>query len=494
MARIPTPLSPYTVARISTANAPLPSYNIDGNIGKEAYVTTGVYANLRGILYPPREGVRYIVEHDQSFLGKGFNSGKRYLLMYFYDDGTFFCAIEVSHAEVEIPSGKLPLPTGSGTIADPFTECGTGKIYNNTYGSTYQSTRYHLLPDVKGEVEILINNYYGETSPITYKIAYVDSDGTIIEQGIGSYDHTSPKVVRFYHDPAFNASKIAITMQCEGTWNYRVGCPTPLVYSGSDDLTGSAGVITKSSGSDVLPGLVNVAIPLPTYSSVHCGDRCKYSAYVSPKSLLDTIGTNSFNFSIFKMEPFNGVLNYSIYYVKGSHTSDLELLKDGQLSAGEKSKTDIIRYDRLKSSTFLVIVSGGRQNIDFEYTLGCPYYDSSLVPSYFRPCGTMVNFSETATQQVDTRYFYFDKAGTVKFEFSAGGIAYPAFTIYRMKDGETTGAQIAHYRGFGSTVGSTSKSEGKVTFFVNKWDRIKIEIEKATVSGNSWEYYLSCPV
>lgn len=209
-------LSQATKSRIITTKAPLPTANIDPNIGKKASVRYGPYADLQGIVYPRYEGIKYVGEFGQLIIGD-LTVTKPYLLMFFYDDGTFFCAIEAELADMVIVGGTKPPPTGDGTPASPF-ECGV-KVESGNGTAQF----YHRLPNYAGLVKVYYNMY---GAPDTLDIYYIDDLTTKIASTNG------PKVnkgsLTFYFDPAFDTNKILVKISdgIAGTaWEYNVDCP-----------------------------------------------------------------------------------------------------------------------------------------------------------------------------------------------------------------------------------------------------------------------------
>jgi hypothetical protein len=210
-------LTAATMGRISTAKAPKPSPHPDPNVGKEATMNTGYYAGLKGIIYPPDEGVRYMGQFGQDFIGnKKIN--KPYLLLFFYDDGTFFCGVETDLTDCTVHGGVAPPPQGSGTVADPF-QCGV--LVSSGVGT---ATNYHELPsDQKGIVRIDYD-FYG--LPDSMNVYFINDLTHPIAQ---VPPKTGPGYVSFYYDPAFNPNKIVVEISkgISGTaWQYKVNCPS----------------------------------------------------------------------------------------------------------------------------------------------------------------------------------------------------------------------------------------------------------------------------
>lgn len=209
-------LTDATRSRISTVKAPKPSPHPDPNVGKEATMNTGYYAGLTGIIYPPDEGIRYMGQFGQGFVGnKKIN--KPYLLLFFYDDGTLFCGVETDLTDCTVPGGVEPPPQGSGTVSDPY-KCGT--LVRSGHGS---ATNYHELPNQAG---IVVIDYEFYTLPDSMDVYFIDN---LVNPIAKVSPRTGSGYVSFYYDPNFNPNKIVVEISkgITGTaWQYKVNCPS----------------------------------------------------------------------------------------------------------------------------------------------------------------------------------------------------------------------------------------------------------------------------
>lgn len=211
-------LTQETINRISTANAPMPSQHPDPNVGKKARPLGGYYAALQGIIYPQHEGVRYAGEFGQSFIGENVAT-RPYLLMFFYDDGKFFCAIEVDLIDLIIEGGAQPVPDGDGSVANPF-RCGM------FFRGTGVRNDYTILPNFRGTVKIDYN-FLG--APDTMDVYWINDETRKIASTNGEVSMGGQ--LSFYYDPAFNPNKIMIKINVGRSsstgseWFYEVNCP-----------------------------------------------------------------------------------------------------------------------------------------------------------------------------------------------------------------------------------------------------------------------------
>ncbi|MGG3801238.1 hypothetical protein [Metabacillus fastidiosus] len=209
-----------TKSKISTVNAPAPPHNSDLLVGKVAMMKSGVYKEIEGIIYPKREGLKYIGEYGAEFEGDIYSTQKQYLLMFFYDDGTLFCAVPADFKELAIPGSPTPIPPGSGTISSPYS-CG-----HEVASGGGSQTLIHQLPWVKGTVHISYD-MFGITDRL--QVFFIDDQDTPIASTNG---YVSGKgSISFYFDPLYNSDRIVVKLNDgyanSGTiWKYNVSCPS----------------------------------------------------------------------------------------------------------------------------------------------------------------------------------------------------------------------------------------------------------------------------
>jgi hypothetical protein len=211
-------LSTATKSRISVAKAVMPGPHPDPNVGKTATMKSGYYQGLSGIVYPQYEGIKYIESVGGSYEGSSPASNKPYLLLFFFDDGTFFCGVDISPGDVNIVGGWTPGPSGSGTVADPYL------CNSKVYAGSNSSTNYHQLPlDKKGTVFIEYDMYGVPDALDVYFIT--DLDNPIVSVPL----KPGKGVASFYYDPSFHPNKIVVKVNKQGAsgtgWEYVVRCP-----------------------------------------------------------------------------------------------------------------------------------------------------------------------------------------------------------------------------------------------------------------------------
>ncbi|MUG00791.1 hypothetical protein ECC01_06880 [Bacillus tequilensis] len=214
-------LTEETISRISVEAAPLPGPHPDPNIGKKAKPLNGVYSSLTGIIYPPNE--------SYSGLSVDPKSAKDYLLMFFYDDGSLFCAIEADIGDMYVLDGAQPVPNGEGTPAAPF-GCNL-LVSNNTINGLGDSSQviYHTLPNQIGTV-VVTYDFFGE--PDSMSIYWSGKEDTPIASTNGKVSNKGNLI--FYYDPTYNPTKVVVKINEEGsmnnttTWKYTMACPRKL--------------------------------------------------------------------------------------------------------------------------------------------------------------------------------------------------------------------------------------------------------------------------
>ncbi|MDQ0176239.1 hypothetical protein [Bacillus chungangensis] len=213
-------LDQTTKDRISPffAPSPPPSPN-DPNIGKRASMKSGTYQGLKGIIYPKRREVLYEVMKDESAYGHYDGEDKMYLLLFFFEDGTFFCGVPADPGDMEVEGGyENPIP-GSGTIVDPY-PCGDYDI-SSGFGS---QEIFHILPPVTGNVKIIFDMY---GYPDKMDVIYVNDPTTIVATTTKAVSHNG--VLQFYYDPLINGKKVKVTITSSrgdsSAWEYVLKCP-----------------------------------------------------------------------------------------------------------------------------------------------------------------------------------------------------------------------------------------------------------------------------
>ncbi|XKK15138.1 hypothetical protein HFP65_23185 [Bacillus sp. CB62A.1] len=113
-------ISENTRNSISTINAPRPKLDPrDPNIGKIALVKEGAYKGLKGIIYPPTKELKYDGEFVKGFTGH-YEVEKLYHVMFFFEDGTFFCAMETDLMDLEVEGGYSLLMTEMELLQNPM--------------------------------------------------------------------------------------------------------------------------------------------------------------------------------------------------------------------------------------------------------------------------------------------------------------------------------------------------------------------------------------
>lgn len=202
-----------TKDRVKTTKATYPKPNPgDTNIGKVSHMLSGPYKGLEGIIYPKREGVRYLGEFGKGFIGTHTDYAvSPYILMLFYDDGTPFCGVAAEYSDLYVPGGVDPTPPADGTLARPF------PIPFSMTGNHPYSGIVFQLPKEPGDIDLVFDPT-GAWSPINIKIYFVNDLVNPIAKtttapvgGLDGYTNAGGKL-RFYNDPAYNADKIVVSI------------------------------------------------------------------------------------------------------------------------------------------------------------------------------------------------------------------------------------------------------------------------------------------
>ncbi|MCZ4246883.1 hypothetical protein BXO87_01915 [Bacillus sp. GZB] len=211
-------LTEGTISRISVESAPLPGPHPDPNIGKRAKPLNGVYSSLTGIIYPSTENYSNATTH--------LKGSKDYLLMFFYDDGSLFCAIEADIGDMSVLDGTQPVPEGEGTPAAPF-GCNLQVADNSIKGLGDGSyVIYHELPNQIGDVVV---TYDFLNEPDSMSIYWSGEEETPVASTNGKVSKTGS--LSFYYDPAYNPTKVVVKVNQEGAksnstaWKYKMSCP-----------------------------------------------------------------------------------------------------------------------------------------------------------------------------------------------------------------------------------------------------------------------------
>lgn len=215
---MPVSIKQETRDRIGVTHyTPKPTDKSDPNYGKTAWALSGVFKDLRGVLYPRHFEVKYEKLIDESALGTRMGSEKMYLLLYFFKDtNEFFCAIPVDPLDIEVEGGYVGIIPGDGTLADPH-PCG----YEISSGNGTDA-KYYLLPNRTGTIRIDYDLY---SAPDKIDIYYAnDPDTLVATTGV----RTGVGFLEFYYDPAFNGDIMIVKVSdgIRGTyWQYKVNCP-----------------------------------------------------------------------------------------------------------------------------------------------------------------------------------------------------------------------------------------------------------------------------
>ncbi len=215
-------ISENTRNSISTINAPRPKLDPrDPNIGKIALVKEGAYKGLKGIIYPPTKELKYDGEFVKGFTGH-YEVEKLYHVMFFFEDGPFFCAMETDLMDLEVEGGIFIIDDGDGTVAKPY-GCGE-RLYTSV------PEIYHELPLNKSGY-IIINTYQSRRVDSVFKVFWINDLTTPIGQThtrVHGVVFNSPHDIIFYYDPRYNPNKIVIKNDYIGNWYHKVNCLTEL--------------------------------------------------------------------------------------------------------------------------------------------------------------------------------------------------------------------------------------------------------------------------
>lgn len=230
---MPIVISKETKKLLGTDNAPLPSTHPDPNVGKTAFTTSGVYAAIPGIIYPRHEGIKYIKSAEGLFKGDYTAGSKPYLLLIFYMDGSLFCGIPVSPEDLGLNN---TLPSGSGTLADPYW-CSPGTWYSTgpMTATTPKPQLIHALPWKAGKVTVTMsiesNDPNGNWIAYGFDIVSLSTGVRLAfrEPAVGSSGQTS---TTFYYDPQFTGDILVVKptvmfskYRTAGSTRYMFGCP-----------------------------------------------------------------------------------------------------------------------------------------------------------------------------------------------------------------------------------------------------------------------------
>lgn len=197
-----------------------PSSPSDPNVGKDVTIKEGIYEGLTGVLYSAKDFLHYTGSFGEGFtsLNPDESKGKPYIVMMYYEDGTFFCAVPADQYDLDVEGGYEPPYEADGSITYPYFCFQKYTIkFQQSAGDTGGTKKAYIdLGSQPGKVYldwVLNRNSTAHAwSYIGIRVKYVGSDEYLFNQDVSDQlsGYQTKGEIEINHEPEFAPSTIVL--------------------------------------------------------------------------------------------------------------------------------------------------------------------------------------------------------------------------------------------------------------------------------------------